>query len=44
MYLLKMLSLPEVDWDADEVVYDYYHGYARLEKNNVVHMHHMALV
>lgn len=28
-------DLPEVDWDADEVVYDYYHGYARLEKNNV---------
>jgi beta-glucosidase len=28
-------DLPEVDWDAKEIVYDYYHGYARLEKNKV---------
>ena len=28
-------NLPEVDWDAEEIVYDYYHGYARLEKNKV---------
>lgn len=28
-------DLPEVDWDAEEIVYEYYHGYARLEKNNV---------
>ncbi|NLJ97386.1 MAG: glycosyl hydrolase [Clostridiales bacterium] len=28
-------DLPEVDWDAEEIDYDYYHGYARLEKNNV---------
>jgi len=28
-------DLPEVDWNAEEIVYDYYHGYARLEKNNV---------
>jgi beta-glucosidase len=28
-------DLPEVDWDAEEIVYDYYHGYARLEKNKV---------
>lgn len=28
-------DLPEVDWDAEEIVYDYYHGYARLEKNNI---------
>lgn len=28
-------DLPAVDWDAEEIVYDYYHGYARLEKNNV---------
>lgn len=29
-------DLPEVDWDAEEIVYDYYHGYARLEKNKVI--------
>ena len=28
-------DLPEVDWDAKDIQYDYYHGYARLEKNNV---------
>ncbi len=28
-------DLPEVDWDAEEIVYDYYHGYTRLEKKNI---------
>jgi beta-glucosidase len=28
-------DLPKVDWDSDEAVYDYYHGYERLDKNKV---------
>lgn len=28
----KEEDLPQVDWDADEIVYDYYHGYRKLEK------------
>lgn len=28
-------DLPEVDWDAEEIRYDYYHGYTRIEKNNI---------
>lgn len=27
-------DLPQVDWDADEQFYEYYHGYARLDKQN----------
>ncbi|RCX21617.1 beta-glucosidase [Fontibacillus phaseoli] len=27
--------LPKVDWDADEIKYDYYHGYAKLEKEGI---------
>ncbi len=28
-------DLPKVDWDADNVSYDYYHGYAKLEKEGI---------
>lgn len=28
-------DLPKVDWETDQILYDYYHGYERLEKNNV---------
>ncbi|AIQ67309.1 beta-glucosidase [Paenibacillus graminis] len=27
--------LPKVDWDADEIKYGYYHGYAKLEKEGI---------
>lgn len=27
--------LPQVDWDATEIKYDYYHGYAKLEKEGI---------
>lgn len=27
--------LPQVDWDATEVKYEYYHGYAKLEKEGI---------
>ncbi|MBA9087177.1 beta-glucosidase [Fontibacillus solani] len=28
--------LPKVDWDANEIKYDYYHGYTKLEKEGIV--------
>ena len=28
-------DLPEIDWDAEEFRYDYYHGYTLLNKNHV---------
>ncbi len=28
-------DLPLVDWEADEIKYEYYHGYERLEKMNI---------
>lgn len=28
-------DLPQVDWDADEITYEYYHGYAKLEKEGI---------
>lgn len=28
--------LPQVDWDAHEIQYDYYHGYTRLDKAGIV--------
>lgn len=28
-------DLPQVNWDTDSQYYDYYHGYAKLEKENV---------
>lgn len=27
-------DLPAVDWDASEITYEYYHGYAKLDKEN----------
>lgn len=27
--------LPQVDWDAEEIHYNYYHGYAKLEKEGI---------
>lgn len=27
--------LPQVDWDADAITYNYYHGYAKLEKEGI---------
>lgn len=27
--------LPQIDWLADEITYDYYHGYAKLEKEGI---------
>lgn len=27
--------LPKVDWDANEIKYDYYHGYTKLEKEGI---------
>lgn len=29
-------DLPQVNWQTDQQVYDYYHGYAKLEKEGVV--------
>lgn len=31
----KKEDLPEIDWDAEEFRYDYYHGYTLLNKNHV---------
>lgn len=31
----KESDLPQVDWMADEQVYEYYHGYAKLDKEGV---------
>ncbi len=31
----KESDLPQVNWDTDSQWYEYYHGYARLEKNRV---------
>ncbi|MDD4349046.1 MAG: glycoside hydrolase family 3 C-terminal domain-containing protein [Opitutales bacterium] len=31
----KETDLPQVDWDADEQFYDYYHGYTRLDKAGI---------
>ncbi|MEC5271724.1 beta-glucosidase [Caldifermentibacillus hisashii] len=28
-------DLPQVDWDATEITYDYYHGYAKLDKEGI---------
>ncbi|NLC42489.1 MAG: glycosyl hydrolase [Erysipelothrix sp.] len=28
-------DVPQVDWDANEITYDYYHGYAKLDKENI---------
>nr|WP_239584502.1 glycoside hydrolase family 3 C-terminal domain-containing protein [Aquibacillus albus] len=28
----KESDLPQVDWDAEQITYDYYHGYTKLEK------------
>lgn len=28
-------DLPDVDWEANEILYDYYHGYERLDKMNI---------
>lgn len=28
-------DLPKVDWDADEILYDYYHGYEKLDKMKI---------
>lgn len=28
-------DLPQVDWDTEEQYYEYYHGYAKLEKENI---------
>lgn len=27
--------LPQIDWDANEIVYDYYHGYTKLDKEGI---------
>ncbi|WP_078551725.1 beta-glucosidase [Bacillus alkalicellulosilyticus] len=27
--------LPQIDWDATEITYDYYHGYTKLEKEGI---------
>lgn len=32
---VKETDLPQVDWDTTEQFYEYYHGYAKLEKENV---------
>lgn len=34
----KELDLPQVDWDAESQYYQYYHGYAKLEKEGVAPM------
>ena len=31
----KESDLPQVDWDTTNQFYDYYHGYAKLEKENI---------
>ncbi len=32
--------LPQVDWNADEQWYDYYHGYKKLDKEGIQPMYH----
>ncbi len=32
---VKESDLPQVDWDTKEQYYDYYHGYAKLEKEGI---------
>lgn len=27
--------LPQIDWEADEIIYDYYHGYTKLDKEEI---------
>jgi beta-glucosidase len=27
--------LPQIDWEAEEITYDYYHGYTKLEKEGI---------
>lgn len=31
----KESHLPQLDWDAEEITYEYYHGYAKLEKEGI---------
>jgi beta-glucosidase len=31
----KESDLPQVDWEAEEITYNYYHGYAKLEKEGI---------
>ncbi len=33
-------DLPKTDWNADEIEYEYYHGYAKLDKENIKPMYH----
>lgn len=35
----KESDLPETDWDADEIEYEYYHGYTKLDKENIKPMY-----
>lgn len=28
-------DLPKINWDADEITYDYYHGYTKLDKEGI---------
>lgn len=32
----KEKDLPQIDWNADQITYEYYHGYAKLEKEGKV--------
>lgn len=32
----KAANLPYVDWEGEQQYYEYYHGYARLEKNGIL--------
>ncbi|MGG1677162.1 beta-glucosidase [Neobacillus sp. NRS-1170] len=31
----KEEHLPQIDWEAKEITYDYYHGYAKLDKDGI---------
>lgn len=31
----KETDLPKIQWETDEQLYDYYHGYTKLEKDNI---------
>lgn len=31
----KEEHLPQIDWDTEEITYGYYHGYAKLDKENI---------
>lgn len=31
----KVSDLPDIDWDTDEITYQYCHGYTLLDKNNI---------